>query len=279
MAQENTSPRQHSNVYNILIFVLTIISLIIMVVMFLPLDEETIGLLRFYENPICVIFFVDFFLNLRAVSLKTIYFIKECGWFNLLGSIPSFVAVSRFSALLRLTRLSRLVHLSRLLTGQRKQKLIRDVLGNCSWYTTFITVFLTLIVLATASMLVLQFESEATEANITTGWDALRYSIVTITMVGFGDLYPVSFWGRIIAVFIMVAGVGLIGVMASLLPSLLIGDQSETEIETSSTSLAIAAFEMEVASINEKLDDLHRHYINKEGELIYIYRKVAGDAR
>jgi len=279
MAQLTASSPQHSNVYKISIFILTIISLIIMVVMLLPLDEETIGLLRFCENPICVILFVGFFLNLRAVNLKIIYFIKECGWFNLLGSNPSFVAVSRFSALLRLTRLSHLVRLSRLLRGQGRQELIRDVPGNQSRYRTFIMFFLTLIVLATASMLVQQFESETAEANITTGWGALRYSIVTITKVGYVDLNSVSFWGRVTAVFMMVAGVGLIDVMASLLPSLLIGDQPETEIETSSNSLAIAALEMEVASINEKIDELHQHIINQEGELIYTYRKVAGDAR
>jgi H+/Cl- antiporter ClcA len=62
MTQPTASPRRHSNAYNIFILVLTVISLVIMVVMLLPLDDATIGLLQFYDNLICVIFLIDFFL-------------------------------------------------------------------------------------------------------------------------------------------------------------------------------------------------------------------------
>ena len=50
MAQENLSHRRHGNAYNLFILVMTVLSLIIMVVMFLPLDDATIGLLP--RNPI-----------------------------------------------------------------------------------------------------------------------------------------------------------------------------------------------------------------------------------
>ncbi|AZR74567.1 hypothetical protein BBF96_14925 [Anoxybacter fermentans] len=49
--------------------------------------------------------------------------------------------------------------------------------------------------------------------------DALWWILVTMTTVGYGDLYPVTTGGRIIAVFVMLAGIGLltviIGVFAS----------------------------------------------------------------
>ena len=64
------------------IIILTIISLIIMVLMFLPLDDETLGLLQVYDNLICVIFLIDFTLNLRASPKKSDYFIKERGWLD-----------------------------------------------------------------------------------------------------------------------------------------------------------------------------------------------------
>lgn len=169
--------------------------------------------------------------------------------------------------------------ISHLLGREQRRDLFREVVQKRSHYTALVTVLLTIIVLTTTSVLLLQFESKTAEANITTGWDALRYSIVTITTLGYSDLYPLSFWGWVTAVFIMVAGVGLIGVMASLWSSLLIGDQSETEMETSSISLTIAVLEMEVASINEKLDELLQHFNNQAGDLIYTYQKVAGDAR
>ena len=101
--------------------------------------------------------------------------------------------------------------------------MVRDVLENRGQYAAIITAALALIVLATGSVLVLQFESQSPHANIKSGWDALWYSIVTITTVGYGDRYPVTMGGRIAAIFIMLMGVGIIGALASILASVLVG--------------------------------------------------------
>jgi voltage-gated potassium channel len=254
MAQQTASPRRHSNAYSIFIFVLTIISLVIMVVMLLPLDDATLGLLRVYDNLICVIFLIDFFLTLRAAPKKSDYLIKDRGWLDLLGSIPSFGGVFRYAGLLRLARLSRLARIARLLRGQQKADLIRDVLENRSRYTAFITILLTIIILASASALVLQFEVQSPDAKITTGKDAFWYSIVTITTVGYGDYYPVTSGGRLTAMFIMFAGVGIIGVLASLLSSMLVGSPPAPEQE----AVPAAADPGEVAAMRNELAAMRR---------------------
>ena len=73
-----------------------------------------------------------------------------------------------------------------------------------------------------SSLAVLQFESRSPDANITTGGDALWWSAVTITTVGYGDYYPVTTLGRLTGVLVMLAGVGIIGALASILASLLV---------------------------------------------------------
>jgi voltage-gated potassium channel len=232
MTQEPAKLRKHSNAYNIFILVLTILSLAVMVVMLLPISDATFQLLSVYDNLICVIFLLDFFLNLRGAGKKSDYFIKERGWLDLLGSIPSLgllTNLARFAGLLRLARLSRLARITRLLRGDQKKALVKDILEHRSQYAVFITIFLTILVLTVASVLVLQFESKAPNANITTGGDALWYAVVTITTVGYGDFYPVTAEGRVTAMFIMFAGVGIIGALASILASLLVGGSSEEE--------------------------------------------------
>ena len=77
-------------------------------------------------------------------------------------------------------------------------------------------------VLSIASILILHQESRSPGANITTGGDALWWGIVTITTVGYGDYYPVTTLGRITAVFVMFAGIGIIGALASILASVLV---------------------------------------------------------
>ena len=264
MTNQNDPTTRHGNAYNLFIIALTILSLLIMVLMILPLDEDTLALLQYYDVLICIIFLIDFFGNLRASSPKSEYFFKYRGWLDLLGSIPGVLAISKFSSLFRLARLSRLARLGRMLRGKGKDALIKDIVENRSQYTTFITIFLTILVLTSASVLVLQFESGAEDANITSGGDALWYSVVTITTVGYGDFYPVSTWGRLTAVFVMIAGVGLIGVIASLLSNLLIGDDSEPDEEQNPDGTAIVALEGEIASINLKLEELHQLLLNQE---------------
>jgi len=256
MTQETAKLRKTSNAYNIFILVLTVLSLAVMVVMLLPISDATYNLLSVYDNLICVIFLIDFFLNLRGAARKSDYFIKERGWLDLLGSIPSLGLITnltRFAGLLRLARLSRLARIMRLLRGENRKTLVKDILDNRSRYAAFLTILLTILVLTVASVLVLQFESRSPDANITTGGDALWYAIVTITTVGYGDFYPVTAAGRITAMFIMFMGVGIIGALASLLASLLVGSSSSPEEEAAEAAAPLLAVQEELKSVKEEL--------------------------
>ena len=127
-----------------------------------------------------------------------------------------------------------------MLGGQAGKDLVLDVLRNRSQYATFITILLAGMVLSTASILILHQESRSPGANITTGGDALWWGIVTITTVGYGDFYPVTTLGRITAVFVMFAGIGIIGALASILASVLVAptDADETAPEPSTAAQA-----------------------------------------
>ena len=116
------------------------------------------------------------------------------------------------------------------------------MLRNRSQYATFITILLAGMVLSTASILILHQESRSPGANITTGGDALWWGIVTITTVGYGDFYPVTTLGRITAVFVMFAGIGIIGALASILASVLVAptDAEGTAPEPSTVAPAQA---------------------------------------
>jgi voltage-gated potassium channel len=213
--------REHENSYNIFVLVLTLFSLAIMVVLLLPIDNDTRDLLTLYDNVICFIFLGDFAMNLAGSRPKRAYFIGQRGWLDLLGSIPS-VGVFQLGALLRLARLSRLARIGKLLSGKNRKALVADVMHNRGQYATFITILAAGMVLSVASVLVLQFESGSPDANITTGGDAIWWGIVSLTTVGYGDFFPVTFLGRLTGVSLMVAGIGIIGALASILASLLV---------------------------------------------------------
>ncbi len=218
---------QHGNAYNIFILVLTLYSLALMVLLVLPIDQDTRDLANVYDNAICLIFLVDFGYNLAGARPRRAYLVSQRGWLDLLGSIPAF-GFFQLTALLRLARLSRLARIGKLLRGNDKKQLVNDVLRNRGEYASFITVLLAGLVLTVASMLVLQFENRSPDANITSGGDALWWAIVTITTVGYGDFYPVTALGRVTGILVMFSGVGIIGALASILASMLVAPSSDS---------------------------------------------------
>jgi voltage-gated potassium channel len=178
-------------------------------------------------------------MNMAGSRPKRAYFVGQRGWLDLLGSVPS-IGVFQLGALLRLARLSRLTRITKLLRGQAGKDLVVDVLKNRGQYATFITILLGGMVLSVASVMVLQFESHDPDANIHSGGDAIWWGIVTLTTVGYGDFFPVTMLGRITGLFVMFAGVGIIGALASILASLLVAPATPSEPEAAANASAQA---------------------------------------
>lgn len=245
---------KRSNAYEMFILVLTVLSLGIMAVLLLPISDATRQLLTVYDNTICVVFLLDFFGNLARASTKREYFIGRRGWLDLLGSIPT-LGVFRFTGLFRLARLSRFARITRLLRGQKKRELIHDVVTHRGQYAAFVSIMAAILVLVVCSVLVLQFESRAGDATITTGGDALWWAIVTITTVGYGDFFPVTAAGRITGAFVMFAGVGIIGALASILASILV---APSKTEDDPEAAAARTVHEELVDIKAELAALRR---------------------
>ncbi len=255
----SASPReiQHfSNAYELFILLLTILSLADMVMLVFPwLAPQTQQLLEAYDLILSFVFLFDFFMRLKRASSRRRYFFRHGGIFDLLGCVPGLGSF-RLAALFRLCRLSRLVRAVRMLRSQKKDGLWKDVLANRGQYAGFITLVLAGTVLAVASVLVVQAESKAADANILTGGDGLWWAIVTITTVGYGDMYPVTPWGRVIGVFVMAAGVGIIGALASILASVLIPQPkpaADPGGELRAVKDELAAVRGELAALREAL--------------------------
>lgn len=176
----------------------------------LPLSESTNAILDHIDNVVCLIFFADFFINLYLAPSKVQYL--KWGWIDLVSSIPMVDA-------LRAGRIARIVRIMRAFRGVRSARFVAEYLVRYRADGAFFGVaLLSILLVLFSSIAILQVETTP-EGNIHSPQDALWWAYATITTVGYGDKYPVTPEGRLIAAVLMTAGVGLFGSFTGLIAS------------------------------------------------------------
>jgi voltage-gated potassium channel len=111
-----------------------------------------------------------------------------------------------------------------------------------------------LLLIYTSSLAVFDKERFLPGATINSFGKALWWSITTVTTVGYGDVYPVTNTGRIIAVLLMIGGISLVGVVTAALASWIIErvSEEETVIQTA-TAAHIEELRGEIRELSEEL--------------------------
>jgi voltage-gated potassium channel len=150
--------------------------------------------------------------------------------------------------LLRPLRLLRLLVLIEVL-----QKAVGDAFrGRIVVYT----VSGVLLLIYTASLAVFDKERYQHGATINSFGKAIWWSITTVTTVGYGDVYPVTNAGRIIAVLLMIGGISLVGVVTAALASWIIESVAEEETATQGATAAhIEELRSEIRELAQQLRD------------------------
>lgn len=150
-----------------------------------------------------LILFVDFAYRFLTATSRSGYFLRGFGWADLLASLPYPEAF--------VLRIFRLVRVTRLLREKGVGTVSRKLGDQLSGSALLTMLFLGILVLEFGSLQILAVEQDAPGAHITSGSDALWFTIATVATVGYGDVYPVSNAGRLIGGVIIVVGVGIFG--------------------------------------------------------------------
>ena len=148
--------------------------------------------------------------------------------------------------LLRPLRLLRLLVLIEVL-----QKAIGDAFrGRIVVYTVSGVVLL----IYTSSLAVFDKERYLHGATINSFGKALWWSITTVTTVGYGDVYPVTNTGRVIAVLLMIGGISLVGVVTAALASWIIDRVTEEESVMQAATVAhVEELRNEIRALGKEL--------------------------
>lgn len=115
------------------------------------------------------------------------------------------------------------------------------------------------LVVFVASLAVLDAERDA-GGNIEDFGDAVWWSMTTISTIGYGDLYPVTGTGRLVAVGLMLAGIALLGIVTASVATWLIERVAQTDADLS------AATRRDVAIVYQELAEVKALLLQAQAE-------------
>jgi voltage-gated potassium channel len=209
------------------------------------LPKQVSDILQTLDTLVCVLLLVDFGVRFYRAESKLAFL--KWGWIDLLASIPNV-------PFLRVGRLIRILRVIRLLRAIRASQKISSVLLKNRFHTGVTSVVLTSFLLVMfCSIGILICEQSDPEANIKTAGDAIWWSVSTITTVGYGDTYPVTAEGRILAMVLMVSGIGLFGILSGIAASFFVGSKQQSIVHEEDKILA------RLEKLEEKIDQLKRN--------------------
>ena len=203
--------KKELNLFNIIILVLSLYVLISLIVTtFFVLSDEVTVLLNYVDNVICIIFLVDFAIRFKKANNKLVF--MKWGWIDLISSIPyiDFLRAGRVLRLIRLIRVFRAFKATKLIFEHINRNKKQSALTSVALISFLMVIF--------SSIAILQFGKDV-NSNIKTAEDAIWWSYVTITTVGYGDKFPITTEGRIIGAVLMTMGVGIFGTFTALVSS------------------------------------------------------------
>lgn len=149
------------------------------------------------------LFIIDYLVNLVLAERRMRWFVR-----NLHEVVILALPVLRPLRLLRLITLLR--QMERFAGHALRGRVVIYVIGSA--------VLLTYV----GALAALDAEQNVAGSNIRNFGDALWWSLVTITTVGYGDHYPVTLVGRLVAAGLMIGGIAVIGVIAASLAAWLV---------------------------------------------------------
>lgn len=127
-----------------------------------------------------------------------------------LVTVPAFGSFLASLRLVRLARLLRLLRLGAILTRalQRERALTSEAVFR---FVALLTALVVVIAGAT--------ESLVDSKDFPTIWDGIWWAVVSVTTVGYGDLYPKTVEGRLVAMVVMLFGIGFLSVLTATIAS------------------------------------------------------------
>jgi voltage-gated potassium channel len=200
---------------------LILLSVITFSVETLPnLQPQTRSILRTIEIFCVVVFTIEYILRIYVADSKPRFIFSFFGLIDLLAILPFYLS---FGVDLRSLRALRFLRLFRVLKLVRYNQAMNHFLRAMSNAKEQIVLFIciTMILIYFAAVGIYYFENEAQPDHFSSIFDSLWWAIITLTTVGYGDVYPITVGGKVFTFIILMIGLGIVAVPTRIISSAL----------------------------------------------------------
>ncbi len=219
IVEDNTTKK--GRFFDYIIQLLIFLSLISFSVETLPnIPEKASVALRYFEVFSVLIFSIEYLLRLWVSKKPLSYIFSFYGIIDILAILPFYMVTFldlRFLRAFRILRIFRALKVIRYNKAIERFgaafKLVKEE------FVLFFACALILIFITSAG--IFYFEHEAQPETFKSIFHSAWWAIVTLTSVGYGDVYPITLGGRIFTFFVLMIGLGIVTVPAGLVASAL----------------------------------------------------------
>lgn len=193
----------------------TMASVILLLVQIIQLEDPVgIDVVEMLDTVVCLTLLADFIYDFVRSPCKKRLLAER--WWEPLASIPMIDTAQQAVLAIRMLRIMRILRIF---------KLHREIQLHLSQGYAFLQKSRVLDLSGFVMLTILSgslgffYAEQGRNPNLHSYKDSLWWAMVTVTTIGYGDIYPVTTAGRVVAVGLMVIGIGCVSLLTALVAS------------------------------------------------------------
>jgi voltage-gated potassium channel len=217
--EDNTSKK--GKLFDYFIQLLILLSLIAFSVETVPGNSKnTIYILRIFQIFCLFIFTLEYLLRIYVAKNPYKYIFSFYGIIDFLAIFPFYLTLAYDLRALRIFRIFRIFRALKLIRYHKAFNRFH-IAAKIVKEEAILFLLIAIIFIFISSSGIYFFENEAQPEVFTSVFHSFWWAIVTLTTVGYGNIYPITVGGKIFTFFVLIIGVGIVTIPAGLVASAL----------------------------------------------------------
>ncbi len=263
-----------SRAFDFLIAIAIIVNITVLFLDTFPNLQKYSGVFDTVELVTIIVFIIEYVLRIWTANFLfpeesygnavMKFLISFDGIVDLFTILPFFF-LSGFVAF-RMLRVVRIFNLFRINPNTDSFNVITSVLYEKKNQIRS-SLFIILVLMLASSLCMYSAENPAQPENFRNAFDGIWWSMSTLLTIGYGDVYPVTIMGKIMATFIAFLGVGVVAVPTGIISAGFVEQYTKAQISESSSDVVLQTVIVDIdsrwigMSVKEVFDEFGVHIV------------------